>query len=491
MSPNAPTTPSRLANVSRILVMAACILLASLGATASGYGPHQTVSIAVFTMLVAGTALYWNFHLVFAFLGVSVILVANIMNLADLAGETKLDIIIFLMGMMFIVGILKDVGLFSWVITEILSSPRLTAPRFILMTCFSGTIMSCLIDETAAVVFAAALVFQVTDALDIKPFPFLFMTVVAINIGSAGAMIGNPVSILIGQNARPPLSFNDFMLWSFPLMLVEFTVIFVALCLLFRKEIRTMDGKMAHRRASGFTLAPMIRVPHRRGLLILVTLLLCLVFHTVIERRLGLQPNTMLITTPLFFAAILLMWRREHLHRYLQHDIDWGIIVFLMMLFMIAGALERTGATYRMAQTFSGFFGEDPSVLIPAVVGISAIGSAFVENIVFVAAFTPVITHLEETPLLWALLHGSCLGGNITMIGSTANIVVIGMLEKRYWTKVHFREWLKVGALVGIISCVVAWGGITLLAPYMPTHRQRMVKFDHNAKQVVPVEASR
>jgi Na+/H+ antiporter NhaD/arsenite permease-like protein len=468
--------------------MAGCIVLVSFGATASGYTLHQTVSIAVFTMLVAGTALYWNFHLVFAFLGVSVIIVTNILNLPELAGETKLDIIIFLMGMMFIVGILKDVGLFSWVITGILSSPRLTALRFILMTCFSGTVMSCLIDETAAVVFAAALVFQVTDALDIKPFPFLFMTVVAINIGSAGAMIGNPVSILIGQNARPPLSFNDFMLWSFPLTLVEFAVVFAFLCCLFRKEIRTMDGKMTRRRESGRTLAPMIRVPHRRGILILVALLLCLVFHTVIERRLGLQPNTMLITTPLFIAAILLIWRREHLHRYLQHDVDWGVIAFLMMLFMIAGALERTGATQRMAQTFSGFFGEELPVLIPAVVGISALGSAFVENIVFVAAFTPVITHLEETPLLWALLHGSCLGGNITMIGSTANIVVIGMLEKRYWTKVRFREWFKTGVLVGIISCAVAWCGITLLAPYMPTHRQRMENYTQGAGHAAPTE---
>lgn len=338
--------------------------------------------------------------------------------------------------------------------------------------------MSCLIDETAAVVFAAALVFQVVDALDIKPFPFIFMTVVAINIGSAGAMIGNPVSILIGQNARPPLSFNDFMVWSFPLMFVEFIVVFAVLCYLFRNDIRLMDEKMIQRRESGLTLAPMIRVPHHRGLLVLFTLLLCLVLHKVIERHLGLQPNTMLITTPLFFAAILLVWRREHLHKYLQHDVDWGVIAFLMMLFMIAGALEKTGTTQRMAHTFADTFGTNPSVLIPAVVGISALGSAFVENIVFVAAFIPVVTYLEETPLIWAMLHGSCLGGNITMIGSTANIVAIGMLEKRYWTKVHFWEWLKIGMLVGAVSCCIAWAGITYLAPYMPTTQNRMERYN-------------
>ena len=92
-------------------------------------------------------------------------------------------------------------------------------------------------------------------------------------------------------------------------------------------------------------------------------------------------------------------------------------------------------------------FGNRLSLLTPVIIGISAIGSAFVDNIVFVAAFMPIVDKLQQTPLLWALLHGTCLGGNITMIGSTANIVALGMLEKRYRTHVHFGEWLKVGAI--------------------------------------------
>ena len=108
------------------------------------------------------------------------------------------------------------------------------------------------------------------------------------------------------------------------------------------------------------------------------------------------------------------------------------------------------------------------------IIFISAIGSAFVDNIVFVAAFMPVVNKLEHTPLLWALLQGACLGGNITMIGSTANIVALGMLEKRYRTQIYFFEWVKIGAVVGLISCLIAWGGIALLTPYMPTKQERL-----------------
>jgi di/tricarboxylate transporter len=90
-----------------------------------------------------------------------------------------------------------------------------------------------------------------------------------------------------------------------------------------------------------------------------------------------------------------------------------------------------------------------------------------------VAAFLPVVNKLEQTPLVWALVQGTCLGGNITMIGSTANIVVLGMLEKRYRTSIHFLEWLKVGAVVGLVTSLIAWAGIVALAPHMPTVEQR------------------
>ena len=98
----------------------------------------------------------------------------------------------------------------------------------------------------------------------------------------------------------------------------------------------------------------------------------------------------------------------------------------------------------------------------------TALGSAFVDNIVFVAAFIPVVKELGMTQLWWALLFGACFGGNITAIGSTANIVALGMLEKRYHAHILFFEWLKIGAIVGTVTCIIAWIAIMIMSPYMP-----------------------
>jgi Na+/H+ antiporter NhaD/arsenite permease-like protein len=101
----------------------------------------------------------------------------------------------------------------------------------------------------------------------------------------------------------------------------------------------------------------------------------------------------------------------------------------------------------------------------------TAIGSAFVDNVIFVAAFSPVIAELGKTmsamPLWWALLFGACFGGNITLIGSTANIVALGMLEKHAHTGIGFFQWFKIGALSALFACLIAWGMLTVMAPFM------------------------
>ncbi len=449
---------------------------------------EQVMSASVFTLIIMATLLFWNFRLAIAFLGIGCLMMLGVMDLPSLIAESKLDVILFLIGMMITVGVLKDLGLFTWIILTIISSKGMTAKRFVALSCVLGAIMACLVDEVTSIVFISALIFQVCDTLKLKPVPFIMMAVMATNIGSAGTMLGNPVGILIGQNASPPLSFADFMQWSFPLMCVEFVIVFFLLLWLFRRDIAAMDVKLLERRAMGMALGPIVRVPYARSLLILGLLVLLLALHSSMERWLSLPANTMLIMTPLILSGALMIWRHNHARKYIEHDVEWWTLMFFMMLFAVAGTLEHTKVTAALADGFAATFGDRLVVLVPVILALSAIGSAFVDNIVFVAAFMPVVTKLEATPLLWALLHGACLGGNITMIGSTANIVSLGMMEKRYRTGVNFFAWFKTGLLVGAVSCLVAWAGIVLLSPYMPTHAERlmlagMTKNDNAAQQ--------
>ena len=460
--------------ISRTLIMLAVSFAIGLLTHMLKFNNQQVISCSVFIMVIMATLLFWEYRLPIAFLGIGVLVGTNVLTLPIFIRECKLDVILFLVGMMITVGVLRDLGLFTWIIQSVLAIRGITGPRFIVITIFLAAFLACTIDEVTSIVFIATLIFQVCDTLKVRPLPFIIIAVLGTNIGSSGTMLGNPVGILIGQNATPPLSFIDFMTWSFPIMLITLTTSMVVLLWWYRKEINLLSERLSARREMDLGLGPLVNVPYKRGLAIFAGMIFFIALHRYLERGLGLGPNTILIVAPLVIAGLLMLWRHQRSRHYIESNVDWWTLLFFMMLFAKAGTLQETHVTEKIAEYFQQAFGNRLSVLTPAVIGISALGSAFVDNIVFAAAFMPVVNKLQQTPLLWALLQGTCLGGNITMIGSTANIVALGMLEKRYRTHVYFFEWLKIGAIVGIVSCVIAWAGITVLSPYMPTTQQRL-----------------
>ena len=212
-------------------------------------------------------------------------------------------------------------------------------------------------------------------------------------------------------------------------------------------------------------------MPYRRGLAVLVATLLLIAAHHRLEKALGLAPNTVLLIAPLICAGVLMIWKRDRARHYLEVEVDWWTLTFFMLLFAVAGTLEHTGVTERMARGFTQI-SSNINVLIPVTLFSSAIGSAFVDNVIFVAAYTPVVKELgavvPAATIWWALLFGACFGGNITLIGSTANIVALGMLEKQSHAHVGFIQWLKIGSLSALIACAIAWGMLTVMAPHMP-----------------------
>jgi Na+/H+ antiporter NhaD/arsenite permease-like protein len=280
------------------------------------------------------------------------------------------------------------------------------------------------------------------------------------------------VGVLIGQSTCPPLSFADFIVWSFPVMLLMLAATIVLLGWWYRKDIRLLTERLEARRGIGLGLGPLVRVPYQRGLLILACLIAFIALHAWIEGALGLAPNTVLMVAPLVTAGVLMVWRHGRARHYIETEVEWWTLLFFMMLFAKAGTLEQTQVTQVIADGFSGHIAHQ-GLLMPVIIGMTAVGSAFLDNIVFVAAFMPVVDKLDHTPLVWALLHGACMGGNITMIGSTANIVALGLLEKRYRTQIRFGEWVKIGLLVGLATCAISWGCLFLLAPHMPSTLER------------------
>ena len=175
----------------------------------------------------------------------------------------------------------------------------------------------------------------------------------------------------------------------------------------------------------------------------------------------------MLVAAPLAIAGLLMVFRSHRARHYVESSVEWWSLLFFMMLFAVSFAMEHCGVTDVIAGMIAPEGGAAPNryLLTPLIVAITAVGSAFVDNVVFVSTFIPIIKKIvagapEMSPLWWALLFGACFGGNITAIGSTANLVAISMLGKKYSIKVAFLEWLKVGLVVGVVSCAVATGVI-------------------------------
>ncbi len=451
------------------LLLALSLAAGGLSA-AGGLTGQQSVAIGVFLAILLGTLFFWSFRLAIAFLGVSLLIFTQSLSIPHFVEAAALPVILFLVGMMILVGALRDLGFFTWVVQTILSIPRITGRKFVVTAAVVSALLACAVDEVTSILFISALVFQVCNRLKLDPTHYIILCVLCTNIGSAGTMMGNPVGIYIGTHAG--LTFGDFIRWAFPVMLVALAATIGITLFWYRKELDEFDRRLADRLERKLSLAPVVAVPYRKGLVALGLTIAFIASHHALEQALHLEKNSILLMAPLVCAGVMMLVRHERARHYVEREVDWWTLMFFMLLFAVAGTLEYSGVTRLMADSFQAHAGRHPALLMPLILAVSALGSAFVDNVIFVAAFAPVIEELSKTmhamPLWWALLFGACFGGNITLIGSTANIVALGMLERETHKQVRFVEWLKIGLLTAAVACFVAWALVAVLSRWMP-----------------------
>ncbi len=472
------------ANIRKFLSLA--FIVAAVGFLASRGGiattSTQVVTICTFFSVICTTLFFWNHRVAAAFLGVTVLVATGATTFHGIIESTELDIILFLVGMMIIVGALKDLGFLTWVIQSIIGRKNMNGVSFTIILGMLAALFSSVVDEVSSIVVVLALVFQVCETLKVRAHPFVLIAVLCTNIGSASTMLGNPVGIFIGSKAG--FTFNQFLVGAAPVALVSLVATLVAVIFWFRKDIAEMSRKMAEHRDSQRSLGPTEKVPYKAGLVVLVATVVLIAFHHQIEATLGLagregNHNAFLYLTPLIMAGVLMIAKPDRAKHYVEHDVEWWTLLFFMLLFAISGALGTVkdpasglSITDNLARTLTSQVKGSANEMVPMVVALSSVGSAFVDNIVFVAAFTPVIQSLNQlgdySVLWWALLFGACFGGNITAVGSTANIVALGLLEKHGYEHVKFVDWLKIGALVGLISGLIAWGMLMVMRVPVP-----------------------
>ncbi|MDD5477422.1 MAG: SLC13 family permease [Candidatus Omnitrophica bacterium] len=450
------------------------LLAFSLGACASfsGMNAHQALSIGIFSASILGTLFFWDFRLSFAFIGTSVLLMTKTIDLEHVIEFSSLEVILFLVGMMVIIGLLKDSGVFTWIVSLILRIHKLTGRKFTLFIALISFLLACAVSEVISIIFIVAAILEVCDYFEADPVPFIIISVLSTNIGSAATVLGNPIGILIASKSG--LTFEDFIIKAFPLAIIcLLAAIFISL-FWYRKSIKFLNEQMKKLGANEI-LIRLISVPAEKSLKISLwifgVMLIFISLHHRLEIAWGLPPNTVLLVVPLVASGAVMIWKHQRARKFIEKDVEWWTLLFFLLLFVQAGTLKYTGATVFIAKHMLEATGNNLNFLISSMLWVSTIGSSILDNVVLVAAFIPVVQGFQSLnmnlqPLWWALLFGGCLGGNITLVGSTANIVAIGIVEKEKRIKISFLTWFWIGLLVGLATTLIVMAALVFLPFY-------------------------
>lgn len=430
----------------------------------------QTLAATIFMATVIGTLMFWRFRVAIAFLGIVLLLLTRTIDLPHTIEFMSLDVIVFLVGMMVIVGLLRQSGFFRWLLAKGLKLSGFEPNRLMLIILFLAAAMAAMVDEVTSILFVTALVLDLCDYFKVSPVKYIISVVFATNIGSSWTVLGNPIGILIAL--RSGLTFEDFLQTALPIGLVALLSLMVIALIWQRGDLRLLKDKIGTGSAADrlALLNELAAVKDRRlfigSAVIFFTVIIALALHYRLELLLELEKNTLLVASSITGAGIVMLWQRHQARDYIQRDVDWWVLVFFMFLFAKAGTLKYVGLSDVITDSMLNLSGGgNVPLLIVMVLWLSGFASAAMDNVVVVAALVPTLTSLTEqlgtSVLWWALLFGGCYGGNMTMVGSTANIVALGMLESRAGYHMKLSYWIKIGLLASLVPMII--GTVALL----------------------------
>ncbi|MFH1359639.1 MAG: SLC13 family permease [Candidatus Omnitrophota bacterium] len=454
--------------------LALFILSSSLGLLGAwaGLSSTQALIIAIFSLSILGTLFFWDFRLSFVFIGSGIFLVSGIVNLETFIRFASLDVILFLISMMIIVGMMKEAGFFMWLITVVLRVRNLTGTKMFTIMMIASAVFSGLMGEVASIIVLVTVILNICDFLEVDPTPLIISSVLATNIGSASTVLGNPVGVLIA--ARGHLTFEDFITHALPLSTVVLLVTIVVLCFWYKNYIRELTQKLKEYQGDASFLYLISIPPDARtkiSMVIFGITIFLISLHKRLELLLRLEENTLLITIPVIFAGIVMLYRHDKARHYIEKEVEWPSLLFFLFLFAQAGVIQASGVADFFARKMIDIAGQNPKMLTGAILFSSGFFSSGLDNVVAVASYVPLVKslavlHYNLAPVWWALLFGACYGGNITMIGSTANIVALGLLEKEMNIRLAFLAWLKIGLIIGLLSMLIAYLAIITIPIY-------------------------
>ena len=394
-------------------------------------------------------------------LGAGLMVTLGVLNQQTAISGIDFNTLGLLAGMMVIVAITRESGVFQYVAVWSAKKVKASPWGILLMLSLVTAVFSAMLDNVTTVLLIAPVTLLICHELKVNPYPFLYAEIFASNIGGTATLIGDPPNIMIGSAVG--LTFNQFLLNLAPITPV---ILAVTLGIIYLVWGRSMEASpeareriMNFREREAITDVKLLKQS--------LSVLALVILGFVLAHPLRLEPATI----AMFGAAVLLLLsnfrnsaeeQSESVHE-IFGKIEWITIFFFIGLFIAVKGIEEAGVLGILADMVIGYTGGDLQVTAMAILWVSAIASAIVDNIPFVATMIPVIKSMAPTfggaenlmPLWWALALGACLGGNGSLVGASANLIVAGFAE-RAGHRIRFLPFMLMAFPMMLISIAIA-----------------------------------
>lgn len=403
------------------------------------------IFVVTYTIIVSET-----FHRTIASLvGGMLMILIGIVSQEEAFDAIDFNVIFLLTGMMLIANILSETGFFQWIAVQAVKLGRGNPFRILVLLSLVTAITSAGLDNVTVVVLIAPVTIFVASNLSISPVPMLIAEVLASNIGGAATLIGDPPNILIGSAAK--IDFATFAVNMVPPISI-ILILFIPLSyVVFRKDLKPKIE--AHPHFGDLDTSELIgdRQLLRKSLAVIAAVLLGFIVHGALQ----LEPATI----AMFGATVLILWSRKAPAQLLQH-VEWSTLFFFIGLFITVEAIVKAGIVEAIARQALVLTGGSLPLTMMFILWLSALASGIVDNIPYTATMVPLVKSLGQSglptePLWWALVLGADLGGNLTLVGASANVVVANLAERNGY-KISFGHFFKYSVAITLVSIIVS-----------------------------------
>jgi Na+/H+ antiporter NhaD/arsenite permease-like protein len=400
----------------------------------------------------------WN-RAVISLLGASIMVLAGIVDVHQVFTHyIEWNTIALLIGMMILVTITNTTGVFQWLAIKTAKSVKGNPIHLLIMLSLLTAVGSALLDNVTTVLLIVPITFSITRILKVNPVPYLISEVIASNVGGTATLIGDPPNIMIGA-ANKHLTFNSFLIHLGPIAAIILVITLVMLYFIYRNKL-TVSEEDKQQLANLDENESIENIPlMKKSLVVLGLTIVGFTLHSILHVE----------ASVIAFAGaslLLLIGLNEHQIEKTFASVEWTTIFFFAGLFTLVGGLQEVGVIKQVAKYVLNITNGDLSLAAILILWISGIASATIDNIPFVATMIPLIQEMatslgmavnapEINTLWWSLALGACLGGNGTILGASANVIVASLATKE-GKGFSYMEFLKIGAPITLVSLIIA-----------------------------------